>query len=65
MNRQKLTITVTKMIFITRISLHLTQEPRTCTSSDVLYYHWLPVRCRIEFKTAALCFKAVRLDNPT
>ena len=35
------------------------------TSSDVLYsLHWLPVRRRIEFKTATLCFKAVRLGNP-
>ena len=26
--------------------------------------HWLPVRRRIEFKTATLCFKAIRLGNP-
>jgi len=38
---------------------------RQVTSSDVLYsLHWLPVRRRIEFKTATLCFKAVRLGNP-
>jgi len=35
------------------------------TSSDVLYsLHWLPVRRRIKFKTATLCFKAVKLGNP-
>ena len=34
-------------------------------SSDVLYsLHWLPVCRRIEFKTATLCLKAVRLVNP-
>ena len=33
------------------------------TSSDVLYsLHWLPVHRRTEFKTATLCFKAVKLD---
>jgi len=38
---------------------------RQVTSSDVLYsLHWLPVRRRIEFKTATLCLKAVRLGNP-
>ena len=38
---------------------------RQVTSSDVLYsLHWLPVRRRIEFKTATLCFKAVQLSNP-
>ena len=35
------------------------------SSSDVLYsLHWLPVRRRIEFKTATLCFKAVKCSNP-
>ena len=38
---------------------------RQVTSSGVLYsHHCLPVRRRIEFKTATLCFKAVRLVNP-
>jgi len=38
---------------------------RQVTSSDVPYsLHWLPVRRRIEFKTATLCFKAVKLGNP-
>ena len=38
---------------------------RQVTSSDVLYsLYWLPVCRRIEFKTATLCFKAVRLGNP-
>ena len=37
---------------------------RQVTSSDVLYsLQWLPVRRRIEFKTATLCFKAVKLGN--
>ena len=37
---------------------------RQVTSSDVLYsLHWLPVRRRIELKTATLCFKAVKLGN--
>ena len=35
------------------------------SSSDVLYsLHWLPVRRRIEFKMATLCFKAVKFGNP-
>ena len=36
------------------------------SSSNEFWYslHWLPVRRRIEFKTATLCFKAVRLGNP-
>jgi len=37
---------------------------RQVTSSDEFSLHWLPVRRRIEFKTATLCFKAVRLGNP-
>jgi len=38
---------------------------RQVTSSDVLCsLHWLPARRRIEFKSATLCFKAVRLGNP-
>jgi len=35
-------------------------------SSDLLHsLHWLPVRHRIEFKTAILCFKAVKLGTPS
>ena len=26
--------------------------------------HWLPIRRRIEFKTATLCFKAVKVGTP-
>ena len=34
--------------------------------ADVLYsLHLLPVRRQIEFKTATLCFKAVKLSNPS
>ena len=37
------------------------QVPR----SDLLYsLHWLPVRQRIEFQTATLCVKAVKLGKP-
>jgi len=39
---------------------------RHSPSSDLLHsLHWLPVRHRIEFKTATLCFKAVKLDTPS
>ena len=32
---------------------------RELSSKELLIdLHWLPVRCRVEFKTAALCFKA-------
>ena len=38
---------------------------RHMPSSDLLHsLHWLPVRRRIEFKTASLCFKAVKLGTP-
>ena len=38
---------------------------RHSPSSDLLHsLHWLPVRHRIEFKTATLCFKAVKLGAP-
>jgi len=34
-------------------------------SSDLLHsLHWLPIRRRIEFKTASLCFKPVKLGTP-
>jgi len=34
-------------------------------SSGLLHsLHWLPVHHRIEFKTATLCFKAVKLGTP-
>ena len=36
------------------------------SSSDLLHsLHWLPIRHRIEFKTATLCFKAVKLGTPS
>ena len=39
---------------------------RHSPSSDLLHsIHWLPVRHRIEFKTATLCFKAVKLGTPS
>ena len=39
---------------------------RHSPSSGLLYsLHWLPVRHRIEFKTATLCFKAVKLGIPS
>ena len=35
-------------------------------SSDLLHsLHWLPVHHRIEFKTATMCFKAVKLGTPS
>ena len=38
---------------------------RYATSSALLHsLHWLPVRRRIEFKTATLCFNAVKLGTP-
>ena len=38
---------------------------RYATSSALLHsLHWLPVRRRIDFKTATLCFKAVKLGTP-
>jgi len=38
---------------------------RHSPSSDLLHFlHWLSVRHRIEFKTATLCFKAVKLGTP-
>ena len=38
---------------------------RYATSSALLHsLHWLPVRHHIEFKTATLCFKAVKLGTP-
>jgi len=39
---------------------------RHSPSSDLLHSrHWLPVRHRIEFKTATLCFIAVKLGTPS
>ena len=39
---------------------------RDSPSSDLLHsLHWLPVCHRIEFKTATLCFKAVKLGTPS
>ena len=39
---------------------------RHSPSSDLLHsLHWLPIRHRIEFKTATLCFKAVKLGTPS
>ena len=39
---------------------------RHSPSSGLLYsLHWLPVRHTIEFKTATLCFKAVKLGTPS
>jgi len=43
----------------------LCNASRYATSSALLHsLHWLPVRCRIDFKTAILCFKAVKLGTP-
>ena len=39
---------------------------RHSPSSDLLHsLHWLPICHRIEFKTATLCFKAVKLGTPS
>jgi len=38
---------------------------RQRSSRDLLAeLHWLPVRCRIEYKMAVLCFKAFRQQQP-
>ena len=51
--------------FIRAFALH-TSAGRHLQSSDLLHFlHWLPVRDRIEFKTATLCFKAVKLGTPS
>jgi hypothetical protein len=39
---------------------------RELSSKELLIdLHWLPVRYRVEFKTAALCFTAYRLHQPS
>ena len=39
---------------------------RHSPSSGLLHsLHWLPVRHRIEFKTATVCFKAAKLGTPS
>jgi len=39
---------------------------RQSLSSNLLHsFHWLPVRHRIEFKTATMSFKAVKLGTPS
>jgi len=35
-------------------------------SADLLKdLHWLPVRCRVDYKIAVLCYKAVKLRQPS
>jgi len=51
---------------IQRVQSKAARTGRHSPSSDLLHsFHWLPVRHRIEFKTATLCFKAVKLGTPS
>ena len=45
-------------------AVHLRPFQSVLTASVLYSLHWLPVRRRIEFNTATLCFKAVKLGNP-
>ena len=57
---------LTRLQHVQNKAAHIVRSAiRHAPSSDLLHsLHWLYVRKRIEFKTASVCFKAVKLGTP-